>query len=167
MDINMRLLEDKPTVSSDESSSSSKTWLEKWKDRTVWVWWSLKDLFQNYMRWVLSCDSAKDSLMSLGRNLKNLKITNLMNLFSNTWWKSGGVRNYLLTTFQVAIRLREVNNPMMDDFLLTKFLTLCQFSLSSWRYLIPLWGISRALMSWFLFRKGAERVHLTLYHFER
>lgn len=98
MDLDMCLLEDKPTVSPDESSSSSKTRLQKWEKLDCWSMMNTKRSISKFIcDGVLSFYFAKEFLDAIGQKFEEFDkavITNLLNSFTNTRHdNTGGLKN--------------------------------------------------------------------------
>lgn len=77
-------------------------------------------IFETIYSGVPSCDNAKDYLEAIRQKFKEsdkVRVANLLNSFSNSRYDNkGDVRNSILEIVQVASRLRDVNIPISDTF---------------------------------------------------
>lgn len=69
---------------------------------------------------ILSCETVKDFLDTIGQKFQEsdkADITSFLNSFSKSWYDNiGGVKSYILKIDQFVTRLREVNIPLIDNF---------------------------------------------------
>lgn len=129
MGLDICLLENKPAVSFDDSSSSSKTKLEKreMSNRLTTII-IRRSPSQTICGGIPGRQIYKGFIVTIRQKFKESDKAEITG--STRYSNTGGVRNYSLKIFNWLPDLREVHIPITDDLLSIKFLTFCVLTMS-------------------------------------